>query len=381
MTAETRRPESTSPPSMVYLALELSDRQWHLVFTTGLGQKRWRRTVRSWAWKAVLEALAEAKRQLRVAAETPVRSCYEAGREAFVVHRFLQAHGVDSVVIDPTSLRVDRRARRRKTDRLDGDALLTALIQFTAGDEQALRPVRPPSRAQEDERHRARELEALTAEHTAVTNQIGSLLVTHGLQLRLDGRFLDRVAAARDWAQQPLPPVLHGRFERLWERRQLIARQIRTLERAIRIEMRTSTALHAQPVRTLQELRGIGLRGSLTLMHEVFWRDFGNRREVGGYLGLGGAPYQSGTQARDQGISKHGNRHARRVLIPLAWGWLRHQPHSELSQWFRARFAHGSAVQRRIGIVALARRLAIALWRWLKDGVIPAGAHLKPVRA
>ena len=199
------------------------------------------------------------------------------------------------------------------------------------------------------------------------------------MRVSLEGDFVTRLAAATDWAGAPVSAPLQARVRRVWERRRTVIAQMRELERTAQAAIRQDTLPGAAAIRQLQQVRGIGFRSSVTLTQELFaWRDFQNRRQVGGYLGLGNAPYQSGDQAHDQGIGKAGNRHARRVLIPLAWGWLRWQPHSALTRWLDARFAHGGPAQRRRGIVAVARRLAIALWRYLTDGTVPAGAVLKP---
>jgi transposase len=264
-----------------------------------------------------------------------------------------------------------------KTDRVDGDGLLTALMHFTAGDAQAMRVVRAPSREQEDARQAHRELAALTSERTRYTNQLQGLLVTQGIVVAINDQFLVRLQAARDWAGERVGAGLQARLRRIWARRTLVATQIEALERALTQQIRRQRTASAVRIRTAQRLRGIGLRGSVTLERELFWRDFQNRRQLGGYLGMDGAPYQSGEQAHQQGISQHGNRHARRVLIPLAWGWLRYQPDSALSVWFQRRWAGRSDRERKVGIVAVARRLAIALWRWVTAGVVPDGARLK----
>ena len=377
MTTTIRSTESTARQGL-FVSLELSEQQWKLTCTTGVGDPRYRRSVRAWGWDELLGGIAAAKRRFGLASDAPVHSCYEAGREGFAPHRFLIAHGVVNRVLDPASLRVDRRKRRVKTDRVDGNGLVVALLHFLAGDREALREVRVPPAEQEAARAVSRELAALTRERTRATNQLRGLLQTQGIRLSLEGDFLARLATATDWAGAPVSAPLQARLRRLWTRRQLVIEQVRAVERTTQAALRAQTLPDAARIERLQQLRGVGLRSSLTLTQELFgWRDFQNRRQVGGYLGLGNAPYQSGDQAHDQGIGKSGNRHARRVVIPLAWGWLRYQPHSALSRWYVARFAGGGKDARRRGIVALARRLAIALWRYGKDGTVPAGAVLK----
>ena len=380
MTTATRLTESSAPVQGLFVSFELSNRQWKLTCTTGLGAARYRRTVTAWAFEAVLQAIAAAKRRFRLAEDAPVQSCYEAGREGFALHRLLVARGVTNHVIDPASLRVDRRQRRVKTDRVDGNGLVVALLHWLAGDAEALRVVRVPTRDAEAARTIARELAALRSECTRATNQMQSLLHAQGVQLALGRDFLTQLAGARDCTGEPIAAALQARLERLWQRRALVLKQVHDLERTTQAAVQQDALPGAAQLRQLQALRGIALRGSLPLVHELFgWRDFRNRREVGGYLGLGGTPFQSGDYAHEQGIGKNGNRHARRVLIPLAWGWLRFQPTSALTLWFEQRFARGGPAQRRRGIVALARRLAIALWRYVNDGTVPAGAVLKGV--
>jgi transposase len=377
MTTTRSTDESTVVPAL-FVSIEMSERHWQFTYTTGLDAPRYRRTVSAWDWDGAAAGLAAARRRFRLDGAAPVACCYEAGREGFAPYRWLRAQGVQAVVLDPASLRVDRRKRRAKTDRLDGDGLVTALIYWYLGDRSALRVVRVPSRPEEGARAVARELETLTRECTRTTNQLRSLLLTHGLRMPFGPTFLTRVAEARDWAGEPLPAPLQDELGRLWARRTLLVAQQRELERTTGAAIRAQTLPGAETVARLMRLRGVGLRGAVTLGTELFaWRQFQNRRQVGGYLGLGSAPYASGQQTHDQGIAKAGNRHARRVMIPLAWAWLRLQPDSALTRWFHQRFGGGGPHARRRGIVALARRLAIAFWRYLQDGTLPAGAVLK----
>jgi transposase len=320
-------------------------------------------------------AIAKAKARCHLAADAPVRSCYEAGRDGFWLHRWLSDQGIVNLVVDPASIEVNRRARRAKTDRLDSDKLLSMLMRYYGGERRVWAIARIPTPEQEDERRVHRELGRLRQERTAHSNRIRSLLVLHNLRVeRIGGR-----AWARWWAQQAgqLLPGLRAEIEREFERLSLVAWQIRTLETLQVRQVRSG----AQPaIAVLSRLAGIGTGSAWTLVKELFgWRQFHNRREVAGCLGLAPTPYASGTSEVEQGISKAGNKRARWLMVELAWSWLRFQPASQLSQWFNERFAGGGKRVRRIGIVALARRLSIALWRYLEQGEIPLGARLKPL--
>ncbi|QIE29660.1 IS110 family transposase ISGdi7 (plasmid) [Caballeronia sp. SBC2] len=323
---------------------------------------------------AVAMAIAKARARCRLAADAPVRSCYEAGRDGFWLHRWLTDQGIVNLVVDPASIEVNRRARRAKTDRLVSDKLLSMLMRYYGGERRVWAVARIPTPEQEDERRMHRELGRLRQERTAHSNRIRSLLVLHNLRVeRIGGR-----AWARWWAQQAgqLLPGLRAEIEREFERLSLVARQIRTLEAQQKQQVHSG----AQPViALLARLAGIGTGSAWTLVKELFgWRQFRNRREVAGCLGLAPTPYESGTSEVELGISKAGNKRARWLMVELAWSWLRFQPASQLSQWFNERFAGGGKRVRRIGIVALARRLAIALWRYLEQGELPLGARLKP---
>ncbi|MFM0572062.1 IS110 family transposase [Paraburkholderia caledonica] len=355
------------------VAFELGEKSWKLSLGNGVRAPS-RCTVTSGDTAAVLTAIAKAKARCHLAADAPVRSCYEAGRDGFWLHRWLAPHGIINLVVEPASIEVNRRARRVKTDRLDADKLLSMLMRYYGGERRVWAVARIPTPEQEDERRLHQELGRLRQERTAHSNRIRSLLVLHNLRVeRIGGR-----AWARWWAEHAaqLSPGLRAEIERESERLSLVATQIRTLE-----------ALKAQQVRdgvqpaiaVLARLAGIGTGGAWTLVKELFgWRQFHNRREVAGCLGLAPTPYASGTSEVEQGISKAGNKRARWLMVELAWSWLRFQPASQLSLWFNQRFASGGKRSRRIGIIALARRLAIALWRYLQYGEIPPGATLKP---
>jgi len=357
----------------LYVAFELGDRSWKLALGDGVRAPT-QCTVSAGDTEAVLKAIAKAKARCHLCNDAPVRSCYEAGRDGFWLHRWASAQGIANLVVDPASIEVSRRARRAKTDRLDADRLLWMLMRYHAGERRLWAIARIPSPEQEDERRVHRELGRLRQERTAHSNRIRSLLVLHNLRVeRIGGR-----AWAHWWAQQAgqLLPGLRTEIEREFERLSLVARQIRTLEAQQKQQVRSG----AEPViAVLSRFAGIGTGSAWTLVKELFgWRQFHNRREVAGCLGLAPTPYSSGTSEVEQGISKAGNKRARWLMVELAWSWLRFQPGSQLSHWFNERFAGGGKRMRRIGIVALARRLSIALWRYLEHGEIPLGATLKP---
>jgi transposase len=355
------------------MSFELGDKCWKLTATDGRHSAS-RYSVHAGDTVAVLDCARRTKARCGLDPQAKVHSCYEAGRDGWWLHRWLTAQGIDNVVVDAASIEVNRRARRAKTDRLDGDKLLAMLRRHHAG-ERVWSVLREPTPEQEDARRTHRELARLTHERIAHMNRIRSLLVLHNLRPQV-------IIGGRDWAhwwanhREQVPPVLCGEIERESARLALVKQQTRMLEAPRSDEL--AEGKHPL-VAQLARLRAIGTKGAWVLVKEVFgWRRFANRREVAGCLGLAPTPYDSGDSQIEQGISKAGNRRARTILVELAWRWLRLQPESLLTQWFNRRFAGNGKRMRRVGIVTLARRLAIALWRFLEHGEIPAGASLKP---
>jgi transposase len=290
------------------------------------------------------------------------------------------AHGIINYVVDSSSIEVNRRARRAKTDRLDLAGLLSLLARYVLGDRRAWRVVRVPTVAEEDARHLPRTLEASTQDRTRLMNRLKSLLATQGVSVAIDAPFLNRLEAAHLWDGAPLPPGLQERLTRTWTQLQEVDGQIRGLKtlRLTRPEMLTPATSRA--LAQLLTMRAIGPIGASVLATEIFgWRRIRNGRELAVLVGLVPAPYQSGETDYDQGITRAGNAHVRRVIVQLAWGWIRHQPVSALTHWFQRRFGAGGKRLKKIGIVALARKLLIALWRYLETGVVPGGARLKPM--
>ena len=376
MTETTRQPESTAVRTL-YVAFELGQATWKLAMTTDRGERVRHYTVEGGATAVVVEKLGRAKAQWGLGANARVVSCYEAGRDGFWLHRWLTAHGVVNVVVDPTSIERDRRAKAVKTDRVDAEQLLELLVAWSEGRKKRLRWVRVPSVAEEDGRQADRELSTAKAVRTAITNRITGLLMAQGVRASVRGRRRVDLSMLRTGDGAPLPPGLVGRVGRDLAELEGVRQRIAGLERTRRRALMAPATSAARQMAQLMRLAGIGANGASRLVVEFFaWRRFGNGREIGALAGLTPAPYQSGTMRRDQGISKAGNARVRTMAIELAWCWLRFQPTSALTRWFQERFGGGSKRLRRIGIVALARRLLIALWRFLETGEVPEGAQL-----
>jgi transposase len=372
----TTRDEQAAP--RLLMAMELGRREWKLGFTTGVGQSTRRRTLRADSWRQVADEIAATKARFGLSTDTAVVSCYEAGLDGFWVHRYLGSLGVSNLVVDSSSIEVNRRARRAKTDRLDVERLLALLLRYVGGEQSALRVVRVPGEADEHGRQLHRELLALKRDRTRVTNRITGLLATQGVHVSVRADFGDRLEALTLWNGEPVAVALRMRLLREWQKVELFTTQIRALEHARHEAVRHSDEHAVILVRRLRELRGIGDHAAWLFVMELFaWRQLKTRREVAAITGLAPTPYRSGTLDREQGISKAGNAAVRAIAIQIAWMWLLHQPQSQLAQWYEARFAHGGQRARKIGIVAVARRLMIDLWRYLEVGVIPEGAVLK----
>lgn len=359
----------------IHVAIELSMKSWVVVIHSPDRDRLSRHAVEAGDHEGVLGLIAKVRaRVARALQRRPaVVSCYEAGYDGFWLHRRLLAAGIENLVIDPASLAVERRARRVKTDRVDGEKMIRALLAHRRGEPRVLSAVRVPSPTAEDGRRRTRERERLVKERTAHVNRIKALLRTLGLPAGAPGRedWPLWLARLRDWQGKPVPPRLRAELAREHARLMLVRAQLEDLAREA--APRATAAASAQ----LARLKGIGPVFAATLAGELFWKDFKNRRQLGAYCGLAPSPWRSGGVERDQGISKAGNRRARCVTVELAWLWLRHQPQSALSRWFHARVRDQRGRARRIAIVALARKLVIALWRFLTSGLVPTDAVLK----
>jgi transposase len=363
---------------VLFVALELSEKTWKAAFTTGHGQQPRERTITARDPQRLLEEVARAKARFSLPATAPVVSCYEAGREGFWLHRFLQAQGIANHVVDSSSIEVNRRRRRAKSDGLDVRKLVTMLMRYHHGERHVWQVVNVPSVEAEDQRHLHRDLETLKRERASTTTRIKGLLSSQGLRVPSLTNLPEQLATLRLWDGSPIPPGLRQRVLRVYAHHQFLTEQIAEVNATRRGALQTSSDASIDKIRQLMLLKGIGINGAWLLVREFFgWRALKHRREVGGLAGFTPTPYQSGESAREQGVTKSGNRHVRWMITELAWSWLRFQPDSALSRWFRARFGGGGKRMRRIGIVAVARKLLIALWRFLETGVLPEGAVLK----
>ncbi len=361
------------------VAMELGETGWLLGFASAYGQRPVRRKIASRDRTALLREIARAKAKLELDPGVRVVSCYEAGRDGFWLDRFLKSEGVESLVVDSASIEVNRKKRRAKTDRVDLAALLDLLSRHLAGSAKPVwSVVRVPSAEDEDRRHLHRELKLAKKDRTRVSHRMKGLLAIHGLRLDLSGDLAAQLGGMRQWDGSQLPPGLRGRLERYLEEYQYFTKRIQGLESERRRILREERGPIQEKVLQLYSLRALGINSSWMLTTEFFgWRDFQNGKQVGSMAGLTPTPFDSGSRQREQGIGKDGSRWVRGGAIELAWGWLRFQPQSELSQWYERRFGTGSKRLRKIGIVALARKLLIALWRFLETGVVPEGALFK----
>jgi transposase len=351
----------------LYIAFELGAKKWLVVF--GDGRRKSRQVMAAGETRKLLELIERARQRFQVKPGMAVVSCYEAGRDGFWLHRWLQEHGVQNLVVDSASIEVNRRLRRTKTDRLDAEKLLSQLLRHCAG-ERVWSVLRVPTAEEEDIRRTERERQRLVKERGAHLTRMESLLVLHNI------RGMPRaVGKLRRWLQdRALGRALKDELLRELQRLELLERQVKEVDKQSAVLPGPMGRQQAQ----LQSLRAIGPVGAKTLVTEVFgWRSFGNRRQLAGCAGLAPSPYRSGEMNVDQGISKAGIKRLRPIMVELSWAWLRYQPGSELARWYARRFGHGSKRMRRIGIVALARKLLIALWRFLQDGVVPEAARLK----
>ncbi len=373
MIATTRPEVSVSEPTL-YVAFELGKKDWKLAMTSGFGVTAWLRTVASGDLGGVERALRQGRQRLGLSAHAPVVSCYEAGRDGFWIHRALTQRGIANRVVDSASIEVSRRARRAKTDRLDALKLVQMLVRVCLGERHVWHEVRVPTVADEAARQVSRERTDLVQAQTRVINQMRGWLATWGATppSRRRGNWW---TTTQDWAGATLPAALQTRLARAEARLAMIAGQIGELE--AQQAAAVTTAAPTSALRQLVQLKGVAPTSASVLLDEgLVWRAFRNRRQIGGLLGFAPTPYDSGESTQEQGISGAGNKRLQSISLQLAWNWVRWQPQSALTQWYHARFGTGKRA-RRIGIVAVARRLVIALWRYVTTGVVPAGAILK----
>ena len=376
----TLRSKNITKPALLYVALELGNSKWKLAFSDG-SEIRYA-TVEAGDLELLQEGLSRAKKHFGMVEDVRVVSCYEAGRDGFWLHRYLLSSGIENVVVDSASIEVDRRKRRRKTDRLDAGRLVRMLMRYHGGEERLWSVVRVPSFEDEDARHLHRELEGLKKERTRHRNRIRGILIQQGLRVTNPSKrkFVEELDSLRTWDDRELPVDMKGRLVREYQRLRMVDDQIKALEKEKTQRLSNPDTVKLRKVAQLRSLYGIGTVSSWAFVMEFFgWSEFRNRREIAALAGLAPTPYDSGGVVREQGISKAGSTRIRTLAIEIAWAWLRFQPQSKLSRWYMERVAGGGSRMRRIGIVAMARRLLIDLWRYLEHGVIPEGARLRPL--
>ncbi len=374
-------PTTSQPaPASMFASLELSRSRWLVTVLLPGGGKMSKYTVQGGGAAALLGLPSQlrARAERRVGSPVAIVTIQEAGFDGFWIHRTLQANGIESHVVEAASIAVPRRHRRAKTDAIDGEALLRTLMAFKRGEPRVCSMVAPPSPEAEDRRRVSRERRTLIKERIGHINRIKGLLAAQGIAgyepMRQDCR--DRLEGLRTGDGRPLPPRLKAEIGRGLDRLELVRRQIAAVE-AERAALVQEELPARSPAGVLMRLRGIGPEFAAVLWLEGFFRHFANRRQLAAYAGLAPSPWQSGTMNGEQGISKSGNPRLRTTAIELAWLWLRHQPDTALSRWFVERVRSDRGRVRRVAIVALARKLLVALWRFVADGVVPEGAKLK----
>jgi transposase len=380
-TAAASTIEITSPAQTLMLAFELGEGAWLLGFSAGFGEAVLRRKIASRDTVALVREIEKAKEKLDLPPDASVKSCYEAGRDGFWLHRFLESRGIENFVIDSASIEVNRRSKRAKTDRLDVNGLVDLLARHLAGSRKPVFSVLTvPSEQAEDLRQLGRELKLVKRDRTRVSNRIKGLLANQGLLIDRSQEMARQLASLRLWNGSKLPHHLRARLERYASDFEYYTARIKELERERKAVLHANEGEATEKVWRLLWLRGVGIETAWCYGMEFFgWREFKNRKQVGSLAGLTPTPHDSGTQVREKGIGKDGNRWVRGVAIEQAWAWLRFQPESELSQWYQERFGKGSKRLRKIGIVALARKLLIALWRYVETGLLPEGAVIAAV--
>jgi transposase len=386
MQASTAATPTTRDYGTIFVAIELSQKTWLGTLLSRHGDEFSPQRLEGGNQDdrmALIERIRERAAQA-LGGVPAVVSCYEAGYDGFWLHRLLLAAGITNYVFDPASIAVDQRSRRVKTDRIDGERMLRTLMAYLRGEPRVVRIVQVPAPEQEDARRASRERSRLIKEQTAHTNRIKALLRLLGMAVGNPRRrdWLSWLATQRDWQGQAVPPQMLSELRHEHARLMLVRERIDAFAKTpAQADPSPAAAQMAERSELLLRLKCLGPAFATTLTHEVFYKDFRNRREVGSYFGLTPSPWQSGGIDRDQGISKAGNPRARCAAIELAWLWLRHQPNSVLTQEYRRRTLDASKRIKRVAIVALARKLMVALWRYLTTGLVPDGAVLKTVKA
>jgi len=369
----------------IFASLELSQSIWLITsLSPGGGEKMSKHSVPAGDVAALLARFSELQQKAlkRTRKSFPIIVIQEAGLDGFWIHRVLQSEGIESYVVDPASIATSRRRRRAKTDRIDGEALLRALLAFKRGEPRVCAMVKAPTPEEEDRRRHCRERKVLIAERVRHVNRVKGLLFSQGVSgyepLRRDRR--QRLDELTTGDGRPLPTHLKTQISRELDRLELLLGQIKAAEAERDALLATQQAATPAPTgRMLLDLKGIGPEFAANLWLEGLFRHFDNRRQLASYAGLAPTPWQSGSVDREQGVSKAGNPRLRTTLIQLAWLWLRHQPQSALALWFKERVSRNGGRMKKTSIVALARKLLVALWKYVTAGVVIEGAVMKAV--
>jgi transposase len=370
-----------TPTATLYVALELGQDKWLIACATQAAAKPRYRGLPARDLGKLQEEIAKAKQRFGLPADAPVCTGYEAGRDGFWLHRALTELGLTNVVVDSGAIEVNRRRKHVKSDPVDAAKLLNLLCRYHGGERKVFRVVNVPTVADEDRRQRHRGLKDLQRQQTECSNRTKGLLASQGLAAPVDADFRATLEALRDWAGQPLPAGLRERVLQEYAVWEALHRQVRDAANEQERQLREGPEPYLEKVRRLMGLKAVGVRSAWVLVTELFaWRDIKSGKELGALVGLTPVPYNSGQSEREQGISKAGNKHVRSLIVELAWLWLRWQPRSALSQWYERRFGAGNKRARKVGIVALARKLLIALWRYVECGELPEGAAEKDWR-
>jgi len=368
----------------IFVSLELSRSIWLITSVSpGGGEKMSKHSVSAGDTAALLMRFSELDKKAfaQTGKSFPIIVIQEAGLDGFWIHRVLQREGIESYVVDAASIATSRRRRRAKTDRIDGEALVRALLAYKRGEPRVCAMVRAPTPEDEDSRRVCRERKTLTVERIQHINRIKGLLFSQGVSgyepLRRDRR--QRLDELKTGDGRPLPPHLKAQISRELDRLELLIEQIKAVEaeRDVLFVPTTKTEHAPAPRTMLIDLRGIGPEFAAVLWSEGLHRSFANRKQVASYAGLAPTPWQSGSVVHEQGVSKAGNPRLRTTMIQLAWLWLRHQPDSALARWFHARVKRNGGRLRKTTIVALARKLLVALWKYVTAGVVIEGAIVK----
>lgn len=373
----------------VLAAIELSKTTWLLAIHDPTSNKVSRRRSDGGDVEGLIGILERCRRavQADTGVEVAIECVFEAGYDGFWLHRRLAQAGIASRVMDPASLKVDRRARRVKTDRVDAESLLRALQSWRRGDRQACAFVRVPSIDDEDARRPHRELARLRKERVGHVNRIKALLALHGVRdyrpLRADRRVV--LSQLRTGYGEILPINCRREVERELSRLEVVLQHVTEVEAAMAAtagnsaEQAIGQSASDEAVRTLEKLTCVGRETAVVLAREVLCRDFRDRRSIAAFAGLTPSPYSSGRLQHEQGISKAGNAIVRARLVQLAWRWVRFQNGSAITEWFVARTNGNGKRSRRVAIIAVARKLLVALWRYATQGLVPTGAKLRPM--